>query len=98
MPAARLQSCPVASPRGFRFSEPMRHPRSDDIRYMRPALALAERGRGRRTPTPGGGAVVVRDARVVGEGCHRALGEAPAEAGALAAAGTRARGATMFVT
>jgi len=76
----------------------MRHTRSDDIRYMRRALALAERGRGRTSPNPVVGAVVVRDGKVVGEGWHRALGEAHAETVALAAAGARARGATMFVT
>jgi diaminohydroxyphosphoribosylaminopyrimidine deaminase/5-amino-6-(5-phosphoribosylamino)uracil reductase len=75
----------------------MRHP-SDDIRYMHRALTLAVRGRGRTSPNPVVGAVVVKDGRVVGEGWHRALGEAHAEVVALAAAGAKARGATMYVT
>ena len=65
---------------------------------MRRALVLAERGRGRVNPNPMVGAVIVRAGRVVGEGWHRALGEPHAEAMALAQAGARARGATMYVT
>jgi len=43
------------------------------------------------------GAVVVRDGEVVGEGWHRAFGQAHAEATALERAGERARGATLYV-
>ncbi len=43
------------------------------------------------------GAVLVRDGRVVGEGFHRRPGEPHAEILALAGAGERARGATLFV-
>jgi diaminohydroxyphosphoribosylaminopyrimidine deaminase / 5-amino-6-(5-phosphoribosylamino)uracil reductase len=70
----------------------------EDRRFMRRALRLAERGRGRVNPNPVVGAVVVRQGRVVGEGWHRALGEAHAEVRALARAGRHARGATMYVT
>ncbi len=69
-----------------------------DTRHMRRALALAERGRGRTAPNPIVGAVIVRAGRVVGEGWHRAVGRAHAEVEALAAAGRRARGATLYVT
>lgn len=41
---------------------------------------------------------MVRNGRVVGEGWHRRAGEAHAEVLALAEAGDRARGATLFVT
>jgi diaminohydroxyphosphoribosylaminopyrimidine deaminase/5-amino-6-(5-phosphoribosylamino)uracil reductase len=44
------------------------------------------------------GAVVVRDGVVVGEGFHARYGEVHAEISALAAAGDRARGATIYVT
>lgn len=44
------------------------------------------------------GAVVVRDGQVVGEGCHAEYGGPHAEAVALAMAGERARGATLYVT
>lgn len=62
------------------------------------ALELAERGRGTTRPNPVVGAVVVRDGRVVGEGWHERKGGPHAEVVALAAAGERARGATLYVT
>ena len=66
---------------------------------MRRALTLAETARGRTSPNPIVGAVVADAAgRVVGEGFHRRAGEPHAEAAALAAAGERARGATLYVT
>jgi diaminohydroxyphosphoribosylaminopyrimidine deaminase/5-amino-6-(5-phosphoribosylamino)uracil reductase len=69
-----------------------------DERFMRRALRLAERGRGRVNPNPIVGAVLVRGGRVVGEGWHPALGEPHAEAMALARAGRLARGATLYAT
>ncbi len=66
---------------------------------MQRALQLAERARGRTTPNPIVGAVVVSaDGRVVGEGFHERAGAPHAEAAALAAAGALARGATLYVT
>ncbi len=62
------------------------------------ALELAERGRGTTHPNPVVGAVVVNDGEIVGEGWHQRKGEAHAEVIALAAAGDRAKGATLFVT
>lgn len=70
----------------------------DEEVFMRRALALAERGRGRVSPNPVVGAVVVHGDRVVGEGWHRSLGAPHAEAMALEHAGRRARGATLYVT
>jgi diaminohydroxyphosphoribosylaminopyrimidine deaminase/5-amino-6-(5-phosphoribosylamino)uracil reductase len=69
-----------------------------DRKFMLRALRLAERGRGRTRPNPIVGAVVVRGGRVVGEGWHLAAGRPHAEAVALARAGKRARGATLYVT
>jgi diaminohydroxyphosphoribosylaminopyrimidine deaminase/5-amino-6-(5-phosphoribosylamino)uracil reductase len=66
--------------------------------WMERAVALAEGGRGRVSPNPMVGAVLVRDGQVVGEGFHRAAGRAHAEAEALAAAGAAAAGATCYVT
>jgi diaminohydroxyphosphoribosylaminopyrimidine deaminase/5-amino-6-(5-phosphoribosylamino)uracil reductase len=71
---------------------------STDESWMRRALELAERGRGAVEPNPLVGAVVVRDGRLVGEGCHRKFGDAHAEVNALAAAGADAAGATLYVT
>ncbi|MGH7545600.1 MAG: deaminase, partial [Gemmatimonadota bacterium] len=65
---------------------------------MRRALALAERGWGKVAPNPMVGAVVVRDGEIVGEGHHAAFGGPHAEVPALAQAGERARGATLYVT
>jgi diaminohydroxyphosphoribosylaminopyrimidine deaminase/5-amino-6-(5-phosphoribosylamino)uracil reductase len=63
------------------------------------ALELAERGRGQVDYThPLVGAVVVRDGEVVGEGWYAGRGTPHAEVAALAAAGERARGATLYVT
>ncbi len=65
---------------------------------MRRALELAARGRGLTSPNPMVGAVVVRDGEIVGEGFHERAGGPHAELVALAAAGSRARGATLYVT
>jgi diaminohydroxyphosphoribosylaminopyrimidine deaminase/5-amino-6-(5-phosphoribosylamino)uracil reductase len=71
----------------------------DDAHFMRKALALAERGRGRTSPNPMVGALVVDPAGViVGRGAHQAAGGPHAEVIALQAAGVRARGATLYCT
>jgi len=61
------------------------------------ALRLAGDAAGRAYPKPTVGAVVVRDGEVVGEGATEADGR-HAEVVALAAAGERARGASLFAT
>ncbi|MEK9775808.1 MAG: bifunctional diaminohydroxyphosphoribosylaminopyrimidine deaminase/5-amino-6-(5-phosphoribosylamino)uracil reductase RibD [Quisquiliibacterium sp.] len=50
------------------------------------------------SPNPRVGAVIVKDGQIVGEGWHRRAGEAHAEIIAIAQAGDRARGATIYVT
>ena len=71
---------------------------TDDDRFMARALELAARARGLTSPNPMVGAVVVQHGVVVGEGFHRAAGAPHAEIEALAAAGSHARGATLYVT
>src|SRR5258705_13084133 len=66
--------------------------------FLERALDLAERGRGTTQPNPVVGAVLVRDGEVVGEGWHERKGEPHAGVNAIAAAGNRARGATLYVT
>ena len=61
------------------------------------ALELARAAHGRAHPKPTVGAVLVRDGEIVGEGVTESAGR-HAEVVALAAAGDRARGATMYVT
>jgi len=68
------------------------------VSFLERALELAERGRGTTQPNPVVGAVLVRDGEVVGEGWHERKGEAHAEVNAIAAAGDRARGSTLYVT
>ena len=65
---------------------------------MQHALDLAWRGWGRVHPNPLVGAVVLDGGEAVGEGWHAEYGEQHAEPIALAAAGPRARGATLVVT
>jgi diaminohydroxyphosphoribosylaminopyrimidine deaminase/5-amino-6-(5-phosphoribosylamino)uracil reductase len=69
-----------------------------DERFMRRALALAERGRGRARPNPCVGAVITRGGRMLAEGFHRRAGQGHAEVNALARLGPgAARGATLYV-
>jgi diaminohydroxyphosphoribosylaminopyrimidine deaminase/5-amino-6-(5-phosphoribosylamino)uracil reductase len=65
---------------------------------MRLALRLAAKGRGRTSPNPMVGAVVVAGGRIVGQGYHRRAGGPHAEVFALRQAGRRAAGATLYVT
>jgi diaminohydroxyphosphoribosylaminopyrimidine deaminase / 5-amino-6-(5-phosphoribosylamino)uracil reductase len=72
-----------------------------DRDHLRRALELAEGGRGRVSPNPLVGAVLVRDGETIGEGFHAELGGLHAERAALADAhrrGADPRGATMYVT
>jgi diaminohydroxyphosphoribosylaminopyrimidine deaminase/5-amino-6-(5-phosphoribosylamino)uracil reductase len=70
-----------------------------DIFFMGKALALAERGRGRTSPNPMVGALIVDpDGVIVGRGAHEFAGGPHAEILALAEAGGRASGATMYCT
>lgn len=69
-----------------------------DPEFMSRALALAERARGLTSPNPLVGAVVVSGGEVIGEGYHRRAGAPHAEVEALAVAGERARGATLYVS
>jgi len=71
---------------------------SEDHRWMLRAIELAARGMDTTTPNPRVGCVVVRDGEMVGEGWHVRAGEPHAEVIALAHAGARARGATVYLT
>jgi len=69
---------------------------ADDRRFMALALRFAERGR--TSPNPHVGAVVVKDGEVLATGYHHRAGAAHAEVDALRKLGGRAEGATMYVT
>lgn len=69
-----------------------------DHQFMSRALQLAERGLYTTDPNPRVGCVIAREAEIVGEGWHKRAGEPHAEVNALRNAGTRAQGATAYVT
>ena len=72
---------------------------SAELAAMRRAVAVSAAGLGCTSPNPPVGCVLLNaEGRIVGEGYHQRKGEAHAEAQALAAAGTLARGATAVVT
>src|SRR5256714_10177881 len=64
---------------------------------MERALDLARRGWGRVAPNPMVGAVILTGDSAVAEGYHAEYGGPHAEGVALAAAGERARGATLVL-
>lgn len=66
--------------------------------FMSRALQLAELGRGKTSPNPLVGSVIVQNGRMVGEGYHRQAGTPHAEIHALRDAGEKAKGAVMYVT
>jgi len=69
----------------------------NDEQWMKRALRLAEAGRGRTSPNPVVGAVLVKKGKVVGEGYHAKIGEAHAEIIALRQARDKARGAVLYL-
>lgn len=69
-----------------------------DEQFMQIALDLAATAEGRTRPNPAVGALVIKDGLVVGEGYHPAAGQPHAEIFALRQAGSKAFGATLYVT
>ena len=65
---------------------------------MQLALDLAKKGEGFVEPNPMVGCLIVRDQTKVGDGYHQRFGGPHAEVNALAIAGDRAQGATVYVT
>ena len=64
---------------------------------MARALELARGGLCTTHPNPRVGCVIVRKGEVVGEGFHQRAGEPHAEVLALSAAGSKAKGADVYV-
>jgi diaminohydroxyphosphoribosylaminopyrimidine deaminase/5-amino-6-(5-phosphoribosylamino)uracil reductase len=71
---------------------------SEDERWMRRAIELASRGKGRVEPNPPVGAVIVRNGEIIGEGWHEKFGGPHAEVRAMESAGRGCSGATLYVT
>ncbi len=66
--------------------------------FMGLAMKLALKGKGKTSPNPMVGALVVKKGRIIGRGYHEKAGSAHAEAIALDEAGSNAKGATLYVT
>jgi diaminohydroxyphosphoribosylaminopyrimidine deaminase/5-amino-6-(5-phosphoribosylamino)uracil reductase len=71
-------------------------PPTDDERFMDMALAQAKLGR--PSPNPHVGAIVVANGQLLSAGYHERVGADHAEVAAIRAAGTKAKGATLYVT
>ena len=70
-----------------------------DLTYMRRALDLARKGRGRVSPNPMVGCVIVRNDQIIGEGWHEGAGLPHAEVNAVRACpDENIGGATVYVT
>ncbi|MBQ4833913.1 bifunctional diaminohydroxyphosphoribosylaminopyrimidine deaminase/5-amino-6-(5-phosphoribosylamino)uracil reductase RibD [Pseudoalteromonas sp. MMG010] len=74
------------------------HFTEQDHQYMARAIELAKKGRFTTTPNPNVGCVLVKNETIVGEGFHQLAGQGHAEVNALAQAGSKAQGATAYVT
>lgn len=70
----------------------------EDEFWMRRALRLARKRLGFTSPNPPVGAVIVKEGTLAAEGYHEGTGKPHAEAIALAKAGEKAKGATLYVT
>ncbi|HEV7302513.1 MAG TPA: bifunctional diaminohydroxyphosphoribosylaminopyrimidine deaminase/5-amino-6-(5-phosphoribosylamino)uracil reductase RibD [Tepidisphaeraceae bacterium] len=69
-----------------------------DAEFIRRAIGLAQSARGRVEPNPMVGCVIVKDGRIIGQGCHQQYGGPHAEPNALAACSESPTGATAYVT
>jgi len=69
-----------------------------DMEMMKRALKLAEKGTGYTNPNPLVGAVIVKNGKIIGEGCHMLYGSDHAEVNAFKNATEDVRGADMYVT
>lgn len=67
-----------------------------DENYMRMVLSLARKGKGRTSPNPMVGAILVKNRRIVGKGFHKKPGTPHAEILAMVEAGEDASGATLY--
>lgn len=71
---------------------------SQQTQYMQLAIRLAKRGLYTTDPNPRVACVIVKDDEVVGQGWHQRYGQAHAEVLAIEDAGSKAKGATAYVT
>lgn len=69
----------------------------NDEFFIKRTIALALKARGRTSPNPMVGAVLVKNNRIIAEACHKSPGTPHAEALAIEKVGTKAKGATLYI-
>ncbi len=69
-----------------------------DKYYLKLAIRVAERSRGKCSPNPFVGTIIVKNGKIIAEGSTQPHGSDHSEIVALRAAGEEARGATMYVS
>ncbi|MBI4667373.1 MAG: bifunctional diaminohydroxyphosphoribosylaminopyrimidine deaminase/5-amino-6-(5-phosphoribosylamino)uracil reductase RibD [Nitrospinae bacterium] len=75
----------------------MKNEEQDEF-WMGRALELAARGKGRTSPNPAVGAVIVKKGKIIGEGWHKKAGTAHAEVAAIESCKGSTKGSTLYVT
>ena len=70
----------------------------NDEYYMNLALKLAAKGRGKVSPNPMVGAVIVKKGKIIGRGYHQCYGKSHAEVNAIKNATADIAGSTLYVT
>jgi len=64
---------------------------------MQLSIKLASKGEGKVSPNPLVGSVLVKDGKIIGSGYHKKFGDYHAEVNAIASAGGKTKGATLYV-
>lgn len=67
-------------------------------KYMKIAIELAKKGRGKVNPNPLVGATIVKNSKIIGKGYHKCYGNEHAEMNAINNATEDVEGSTMYVT
>ncbi len=69
-----------------------------DIYWMKRAIELARKGKGRTSPNPAVGAVIVKNGKIIGEGWHRKAGKPHAEVEAIRNCKVLPKDSSIYVT
>ncbi len=69
-----------------------------DIYYMRRAIEIAQMGKGKTSPNPMVGCIIVKNNTIIGEGYHQKAGEPHAEVIALNSARENVAQSTIYIT
>jgi diaminohydroxyphosphoribosylaminopyrimidine deaminase/5-amino-6-(5-phosphoribosylamino)uracil reductase len=69
----------------------------DDSYYLTKALELAEKGKGKTSPNPLVGALLVKEEKIIGQGYHKKAGLPHAEITALREATTSPKDSTLYI-